>query len=170
MNHEQQAFLDHLEKHPDDNAARLAFSDWLDEHDQPEEADRMRKWRAAKEWLTALAGRLGQTCINYDEYTSAAFDHYRRRQFGPQQELTVQEQWVEITFDDVIKAGNDYVEHGNWWTQQGSETARDLMLDEPETRRLFWEHWQIITGKRLSDAEREPWDKEEYPSPFSCSC
>ena len=34
--------------------ARLVFADWLDENGEHEEADRQRKWPAAKAWLVRL--------------------------------------------------------------------------------------------------------------------
>jgi uncharacterized protein (TIGR02996 family) len=47
----QDAFLKALAADPDDAATRLVYADWLDEHGEHEEADRQRRWPAAKEWL-----------------------------------------------------------------------------------------------------------------------
>jgi hypothetical protein len=35
----------------EDTPTRLVYADWLDERGEHEEADRQRKWPAAKEWL-----------------------------------------------------------------------------------------------------------------------
>lgn len=64
MNAERQAFLAALAANEDDTATRLVYADWLDEHDEPEEADRMRAWPAAKEWVSNYAGEIG---ISYGE-------------------------------------------------------------------------------------------------------
>jgi uncharacterized protein (TIGR02996 family) len=44
-------FLKALAENEDDTTVRLVYADWLDEHGEHEEADRQRKWPAAKEWL-----------------------------------------------------------------------------------------------------------------------
>ena len=48
---ERDAFLKALTKNEDDIPTRLVYADWLDEQGLHEEADRQRKWPAAKEWL-----------------------------------------------------------------------------------------------------------------------
>ena len=48
---ERDAFLKLLAENEDDTTARLVYADWLDEQGEHEEADRQRKWPAAKEWL-----------------------------------------------------------------------------------------------------------------------
>jgi uncharacterized protein (TIGR02996 family) len=47
----QDAFLKALTENEDDTTTRLVYADWLDEQGEHEEADRQRKWPAAKEWL-----------------------------------------------------------------------------------------------------------------------
>ncbi len=61
MHPEQEAFVAQLRDNPEDHATRLVYADWLDDHDQPEEADRMRKWRSAREWLARFASSHDQT-------------------------------------------------------------------------------------------------------------
>jgi uncharacterized protein (TIGR02996 family) len=63
-------FLAALAKNEDDVTTRLVYADWLNEHGEHEEADRQRKWPAAKEWLVkfwewATAYRRRET--EYDE-------------------------------------------------------------------------------------------------------
>lgn len=55
MNTDREALLRALEENEDDLTTRLIYADWLDEHDEPEEADRMRAWPAAKKWLTEFS-------------------------------------------------------------------------------------------------------------------
>lgn len=51
---EQDRFLRALAENEDDTTTRLVYADWLEEHDEYEEADRQRKWPAAKQWLLGL--------------------------------------------------------------------------------------------------------------------
>lgn len=51
---ERDAFLNALAVNEDDTTVRLVYADWLDEQGEHEEADRQRKWPAAKEWLVRL--------------------------------------------------------------------------------------------------------------------
>jgi uncharacterized protein (TIGR02996 family) len=53
VNH-QHAFLKALAENEDDATTRLVYADWLDEQGEHEEADRQRKWPAAKEWFVQL--------------------------------------------------------------------------------------------------------------------
>lgn len=48
---ERDDFLQALAANEDDTSLRLVFADWLDDNGEHEEADRQRKWPAAKEWF-----------------------------------------------------------------------------------------------------------------------
>lgn len=52
---ERSKFLKALKENEDDVGTRLVYADWLDERGEHEEADRQRKWPAAKEWLHEFA-------------------------------------------------------------------------------------------------------------------
>ena len=54
---ERDAFLEALARNEDDTPTRLVYADWLDEQGEHEEADRQRKWPAAKEWLVRFCRR-----------------------------------------------------------------------------------------------------------------
>jgi uncharacterized protein (TIGR02996 family) len=49
--YERDCFLKALEENEDDTLTRLVYADWLDDRGEHEEADRQRKWPAAKAWL-----------------------------------------------------------------------------------------------------------------------
>jgi uncharacterized protein (TIGR02996 family) len=49
-------FLKALAVNEDDTQTRLVYADWLDENGEHEEADRQRKWPAAKAWLREFCG------------------------------------------------------------------------------------------------------------------
>lgn len=53
---EGDAFLKALEENEDDIPTRLVYADWLDDQGEHEEADRQRKWPAAKAWLREFCG------------------------------------------------------------------------------------------------------------------
>ena len=63
----REAFLQALAANEDDTTSRLVFADWLDEQGEHEEADRQRKWPAAKEWLVRL-------CKESSEYEEVLYE------------------------------------------------------------------------------------------------
>jgi uncharacterized protein (TIGR02996 family) len=62
---DREAFLAALAANEDDVTTRMVYADWLDEHDEPEEADRMRKWPAAKAWLINYAAGVSPYDADY---------------------------------------------------------------------------------------------------------
>ena len=52
---DRQVFLSALTENEDDATTRLVYADWLDDRGEHEEADRQRKWPAAKKWLQEFA-------------------------------------------------------------------------------------------------------------------
>lgn len=164
MNPQRQAFLDSIRETPDDPAIRGIFADWLDEFtDETEYANFLRSWtpekgKEAKEWLEFFAGQCGRHCTNYHE----VWDNYRR---GGEniQDAQDNEDWINLTYDIVVEAGlTSMKDPDEWFTQMGSEGARNMMSSK-ETRRLFWEYWQTVTGIMV-----QPQTKEH--TVFSCSC
>jgi uncharacterized protein (TIGR02996 family) len=64
----QDAFLKALAENEDDTTTRLVYADWLDDHGQHEEADRQRRWPAAREWLVRFCKEnSGYQEITYEE-------------------------------------------------------------------------------------------------------
>jgi uncharacterized protein (TIGR02996 family) len=122
-----------------DSTTRLVYADWLEEQGDDDKAAEQRRmatpeWVAADQWMHEFASGLGST--DWDGR--------------------------EIDYDDCIQAGRDAHRHGDYFTQQGTETARDTMY-EGNNREYFWRNWSIITGVPVSEEEREH-------SVFSCSC
>lgn len=64
----------------------------------------------------------------------------------------------QVTADELIQAGYDFVNTGEMFTQHGDDTLRSKL-----NCREFWYHWQRITGVIV-----RPETIEEIP--FSCSC
>lgn len=179
MNAERQALIDSLAADPDNDGIRLAFADWLDEHDEPEEAawqrEIARERPGAIEWMTKFAKDCGETSINY----SAEYGDYIDRveaaeaagETNPYLSVPRPEfQYEPITLGIVIGAGQTWLNTAHdqygpeYFTQMGSETARDMMSSE-DTRRAYWRNWSLITGTRVRFE-----DIPEEGRVFSCSC
>ena len=118
---ERRAFLAALAKDEDDTTTRLVYADWLDERGEHEEADRMRKWDAAKAWLVRLC-----------EYNNSP---------------DLEEEWV-ITYEKLLQAGRDAVQNvgeGGYLTVWVSNND-DMGCALTENVREFWTNWSIVTG------------------------
>ena len=146
---ERNAFLKTLAENEDDTTTRLVFADWLDEHGEHEEADRHRKWPAAKEWLVRFCRE-----NNPSDPTDPTDD-----------EPT--DEWV-ISYADLLDLGRRAI------TSTGrSKSKREYVIScgnnigmsdaLGENCREFWTNWSIVTGIPL------PPDIEEK-SYFSCAC
>jgi uncharacterized protein (TIGR02996 family) len=145
-----EAFLAAIQKDRYDEATRRVFADWLEENGYDDEALEQRRWtrekQEAEDWLRELAGRLGQTCRNYDDALDGE----------------VPELWEAITYEDVIQAGYAAVQSGNHFVQVGDMTAANVMAED-SVRELYWKHWQTVTGQAVDDETRQH-------GVFSCSC
>lgn len=53
----REAFEAHLKDNPTDWTTRLVYADWLEDNDEPEKADRQRRWKEAWTWLTEFGER-----------------------------------------------------------------------------------------------------------------
>ena len=72
---EREAFLNWLVENEDDITTRLVYADWLDEQGEHEEADRQRKWPAAKEWLARFCKEIPR----YEEFSYEGLIDFGRR-------------------------------------------------------------------------------------------
>ena len=118
---ERDAFLAALEKDEDDTTTRLVFADWLDERGEHEEADRMRKWPAAKEWLVRLC-----------EHNNSP---------------DLEEECI-ISYEKLLELGRDAVQKADkeggfgLWVSHNEEMGAALWANTRE----FWTNWSIVTG------------------------
>jgi uncharacterized protein (TIGR02996 family) len=122
---ERDAFLDALARNEDDTTTRLVYADWLDEHGEHEEADRQRKWPAAKEWLVRFC---------------------REHNPPPDEDPEV---WV-ISYEDLLQLGREAVEGAD---EQGFGLSCGNNMDMcdalRDNSREFWKNWSIVTGVPL---------------------
>jgi uncharacterized protein (TIGR02996 family) len=118
---ERKAFLAALEKNEDDTTTRLVFADWLDENGEHEEADRMRKWPAAKEWLVRLC-----------EHNNTA---------------DLEEEWI-ITYEKLVELGRQAMKEAGesggfgFWATHNDAMCHALATNTRE----YWTNWSIVTG------------------------
>ena len=137
---ERKTFLDALNKNEDDITTRLVYADWLDEQGEHDEADRMRKWPAAKAWLVKFC-----------------------EENNPRPEYETDE-WV-IDYATLLDLGREAVgrkdaDQGLWFScGNNMEMMNSLYANRAE----FWENWSIVTGIPV------PPDAGER-SGFSCAC
>jgi uncharacterized protein (TIGR02996 family) len=139
---DREPFLKALAKNEDDVLTRMVYADWLDEQGEHEEADRQRKWPAAKAWLLEFT-----KSINYHGY--AEDDEYKNPLGSPH------------TYADVIQAGHDAVSGEGYCF--GSDDGADYFRGERAAREEFFRNWSIVTGVPV------PEEVVDNP-PFRCAC
>jgi uncharacterized protein (TIGR02996 family) len=116
---ERRAFLRALAANEDDTTTRLVFADWLDERGEHEEADRMRKWDAAKAWLVGV------------------FEQHNRGDYIGN--LNTYEDLLELARVAVAEAD----EHGFGFDCGSNERLCEALRTNAGK---FWENWSIVTG------------------------
>lgn len=116
---ERDAFLKALADNEDDTTTRLVYADWLDEHGEHEEADRQRKWPAAKGWLVRF----------YQDHDQ--FDYIGQ--------LNSYEQLMDRARVAVEEAD----ERGFGFDCGSNESLCDALR---ANSREFWMNWSIVTG------------------------
>ena len=119
---ERKAFEKALKKNEDDTTTRLVYADWLDEQGEHEEADRMRKWPAAKAWLVKLC----------EENNPPPDD---------------EEEWF-IDYETLVELGREAVERKGadkelWFSCGNNMGMCDALRDNAAE---FWKNWSIVTG------------------------
>lgn len=129
---QQQAFIDHLNKQPDDTTARLVYADWLDEHDMPEEAWRMRQWPGAVADMMQLAD---QFVAEENWYTN---------------------QPDQVTLQQMIEAGSNSLYNGYGVCISGEGFKAEGAFDDPVLLKRFWTNWEILTGRRCGENISNP--------------
>ena len=138
---EDEAFIRTIVDHPGDDTPRLVYADWLDDRGEHEEADRQRKWPAAKEWL-----------VRFCRANNPADDN------DP-------EEWF-ISYETLLDLGREAVERAEedgdgelGFSCRNNNNMCDALRAECDT---FWKNWSIVTGVPL------PPDAKQ--GGFSCAC
>jgi uncharacterized protein (TIGR02996 family) len=118
---ERGTFLKFLAENEDDTTARLVYADWLDDHGEHEEADRQRKWPAAKEWLVRFC-EANNPPPNDDETRA-------------------------ISYEELLGLGLEAVlrEHKG---EMGIYCSNNIKMCYAlrSNSREFWQNWSIVAG------------------------
>jgi uncharacterized protein (TIGR02996 family) len=114
------AFLRALAENEDDTSTRLVFADWLDEQGEHDEADRQRKWPAAKDWLVRF----------FRDHNQG--DYY--------EQLNSYEQMMDLGRAAVAEANEQ--EFGPFDCGSNEGLCNALRANSRE----FWKNWSIVTG------------------------
>jgi hypothetical protein len=67
-----------------------------------------------------------------------------------------------ISFGAVVEAADDYLDNDERYIQEGSEALRGAMYED-HIRIEFWQHYEIVTGRKLTD-------EQKTGTVFCCSC
>ena len=118
---EREAFLKALKKNEDDVTTRMVYADWLDERGEHEEADRQRKWPAAKAWLVAFAKRVNP---------------------GEDDDET-----MPVTYESLIEMGHEGLKEGAVECYNNMDLCYELQDNAAD----FWKNWSVVTGVPVSD-------------------
>lgn len=184
---DQEAFLQALAANEDDVTTRMIYADWLDEHDQPEEADRQRKWPAAKAWLQdwvvkinggSYEDKLAEWEAGLKLWMQGLRDDWNggTEPIGPDYEPT-EEAWADWTgerpvpedfeygsrhnYQDAIDAGHAAVSGQGYCF--GTDEGSDYFWRKGSGSADFFRNWSIITGVQV------PASVVKSP-PFRCAC
>lgn len=147
---ERQHFLKLLQENEDDVETRLIYADWLEEQGEPEEAERQRKWPAAKKWLVNLCDEFNPKKADFEEWFDDAAD-FEAWDFEGEHNVIGFQRLLEIGLDAQTEM--DLESFGN---------NEDLMWAVHERLDEFWQNWSIVTGFMLDKADRQRY--------FRCSC
>lgn len=66
---------------------------------------------------------------------------------------------MDVTYNALMEAADDWVLHGNYTTQYGSQWWRDTL--DSSRAPSFWQRYEIVTGRK---------PESETDTFFSCSC
>jgi uncharacterized protein (TIGR02996 family) len=121
---ERTAFLRALAANEDDTTTRLVYADWLEEHSEYEEADRQRKWPAAKAWLVRF-------CQDNNP--------------DPDEDP---DEWI-ISYEDLINLGREAIEETDEEVALSCGNNMSMCNALRSNSREFWKNWSIVTGIAL---------------------
>jgi uncharacterized protein (TIGR02996 family) len=169
---ERDAFLEALAQNEDDTTVRLIYADWLEEHGEHEEADRQRKWPAAKEWLVKFCRDHNpppgddpdKDVVSYEKLIEmgrrAIKEVLASRQYDYRYESP--EQMLENGWEALEVAG--LIENAAKW-EFGFHLGNneEMRYELAANKREFWKNWSVVTGITLPPGVEEK-------SYFSCSC
>jgi len=121
---DRESFLNALAENEDDTITRLVYADWLDDRGEHEEADRQRKWPAAKGWLLWFCRQHNPESVDPDD------------KFG------------FVSYEDLIERAQGALEDSETDESPGISCGSNYKLSEAlyKNSRDFWLNWSVVTG------------------------
>lgn len=154
---DREPFLKMIAENPLDETNRLVFADWLDEHDEPEEASRQRAWVKSFLFLRSFSRSYDDARYSGEEDDDG--NSIRYAEGDPRLEAACP---VKVVMDEIE----------NWWVPNckgeggqpgfGTDEASERMSD-PATRDSFFEALEVVTCYVAPEHVRT----REY---YSCAC
>jgi uncharacterized protein (TIGR02996 family) len=144
---EREQFLRALARNEDDDTTRFVYADWLEEHGEDDEAERQRKYPAAKRWLQEFRKRINYEGGEWDDESgewkgNGDYEHPH-------------------SYEAVIQAGYQAVSKEGYCF--ASDEGADFFRGDQADREDFFRNWSIVTGVAV------PEEVVEDPN-FHCSC
>jgi uncharacterized protein (TIGR02996 family) len=151
----RQAFENALQQDRYDLATHLAFSDWLEENDCPEEAQFHRnwtkEWQESWDWMAWFATEV----VQEDEDEDMA-------------------DWVKqekgVTVEDVLEVGREYVKTGQETCLSGMgfkatnafyDNHRGEFYKQGNLLQDYWKHWMVLEKREVNESIQSS-------EPFKC--
>lgn len=145
---ERKAFLDEIEKDPENTSVRPVFADWLEDNDEPELADFMRSWtlekyREGKKYLEELAAYIQEQGRGEYEYESYSNNHYT------------------FTYKQLMEGLREAVNTHKDTILFGFQTPNRLCTNKEMIK--MWQAFEMVTSIKVKEGY-------ESNSPFCCAC
>lgn len=125
----------------EDPARRIIYADWLDEHDEPEEANRMRQYEEAMAWFDKLAADFPNPDWPTPEHEEE-YDWQPGDTKEPRYRVDVTREWL-IALGNSATADTD---HQGGYASVGDREDLQQRLYEEGVKAAFWHNWEIVTG------------------------
>lgn len=132
---DRQAFLDALKKNEDDVATRMIYADWLEENGEDDEAERQRKWPAAKRWLQDFRRSINREGGEWDEESDKWLGN------GTYE--------LPHSYADIIEAGH-LLAAGEFYCFK-TDRGADFFREDESNVEKFLLNWSIVTGIPVPD-------------------
>lgn len=150
---EREQFEKRIAATPEDEALRLIFADWLEEHDQPEEAKRQREYIPSRKWLVEFAKK--HHC--YGKYHDWALEESTGKdKYGKETDAKERAEEYYEQFLAFLKGHLPGGERQFWF---------DLPYDFKEYSNKMWHHFEVVTGLKSPQGAY----RKEAPE-MGCSC
>lgn len=165
-------FVAALSADEDNITLRFVFADWLDERGRHEEADRQRRWPAAKAWFVRICRENNPTPDSYSDARPISYEDLIEMGRDAVDEILLSGK-TDLPYDalrQMLQLGWDALEQARlippaeeWEFRMRFGNSEGMMYAVSRARDEFWKNWSIITGVPLPTRIGEL-------TYFSCGC